>query len=154
MAPAIETINHAGQLLALIIRADFREPGVHFFTPGELSQQLAYMRHPCGKEIQPHVHNSVAREVHFTQEVLLIRSGRLRVDFYDSAQNYLESRVLEAGDVILLATGGHGFKVLKDLEMFEVKQGPFVGDGDKTRFIGIADDLVTLTGQFDRRGEE
>ena len=56
------------------------------------------------------------------------------MDFYDDDQHYLESRELVAGDVILLVTGGHGFEVLEELEMIEVKQGPFVGDHDKTRF--------------------
>ena len=94
------------------------------------------MRHPVGKIIEPHVHNPVHREVQYTQETLLIKRGRLRVDFYDGQQNYLESRILESGDVILLIQGGHGFEVLEELEMFEVKQGPYAGDGDKTRFIG------------------
>jgi mannose-6-phosphate isomerase-like protein (cupin superfamily) len=142
----IETIGRDGQMYALIVRASFREPGINFFTPGELSQQLAYMRHPTGRLIPPHVHNPVAREVHYTQEVLLIRAGRLRVDFYDEQKNYLESRVLGPGDVILLATGGHGFKVLEEVEMIEVKQGPYVGDDDKTRFDGIRDEAVRLPG--------
>lgn len=131
----IDTLRHNGQLLALIVRHCFREPGIHFFTPGDLSQQLAFMRHPAGKVIEPHVHNPVPREVHYTQEVLFLRKGRLRVDFYDPEQHYLESRILEAGDVILLATGGHGFEVLEEIEMIEVKQGPYAGDQDKTRFI-------------------
>jgi mannose-6-phosphate isomerase-like protein (cupin superfamily) len=79
----------------------------------------------------------VTREVQFTQEVLFIRKGRLRVDFYDTRQHYLRSCVLGAGDVILLIKGGHGFEVLEDVEMIEVKQGPYVGEQDKTRFVGI-----------------
>jgi mannose-6-phosphate isomerase-like protein (cupin superfamily) len=134
----IQEITHAGELLALIISNKFCEPGIHFFTPGNLSQQLAYMRHPAGKVIQPHVHNTVPREVSYTQEVLFLRKGKLRVDFYNEQQNYLESHVLEAGDVILLVTGGHGFEVLEEIEMFEVKQGPYVGERDKTRFDGIS----------------
>jgi mannose-6-phosphate isomerase-like protein (cupin superfamily) len=133
----IDTITHQGQLLALILSHRFQEPGIHFFTPDDLSQQLAYMRHPVGKVIPPHVHNPVAREVSFTQEVLFIKRGRLRVDFYDPAQQYLESRILAAGDVILLATGGHGFEVLEEIERVEVKQGPYAGEADKTRFVGI-----------------
>jgi len=132
----IEKIEHSGQLLALIVSHNYEKPGVSFFTPNELSQQLAYMHHPAGKVIDPHVHNPVAREVQFTQETLLIKRGRLRVDFFDDRQNYLQSRVLEAGDVILLIQGGHGFEVLEELEMFEVKQGPYAGDQDKTRFAG------------------
>lgn len=130
----IEEIRHDAQLLALIVRAEFRDKGITFFTTPELSQQLAFMAHPAGRLIDPHVHNPVPREVSYTQEVLLIRSGRLRVDFYTDAQVYLHSRELGPGDVILLATGGHGFEVIEDVEMFEVKQGPYAGDGDKTRF--------------------
>jgi hypothetical protein len=132
-----ESIIYHGQLLAIIIWHQFNKPGIHFFTPDELSQQLAYMRHPTGKIIEPHVHNPVVREVQYTQEALFIKKGKLRIDFYNNQQEYLESRILEAGDVILLVTGGHGFEVLEEIEMIEVKQGPYVGEQDKTRFIGI-----------------
>ena len=132
-----ESITYQGQLLAIIIWNQFNKPGIHFFNPNELSQQLAYMHHPTGKVIEPHVHNPVAREVQYTQEVLFIKKGKLRVDFYNNQQHYLESRTLEPGDVILLVTGGHGFEVLEEIEMIEVKQGPYVGEQDKTRFIGI-----------------
>lgn len=131
----IDRIEHNEELLAVIIRRDFCKPGIHFFTPDDFSQQLAYMNHPAGKVIDPHVHNPVPREVHFTQEVLLLKRGRLRVDFFDQEQNYLESRILEAGDVILLAAGGHGFEALEEIEMIEVKQGPYAGEMDKTRFL-------------------
>ncbi|HWI41309.1 MAG TPA: hypothetical protein VNX25_07455 [Verrucomicrobiae bacterium] len=140
----LETIVKDGQLLAIILSHCFDEPGVHFFTPNDLSQQLAYMRHPAGKEIPPHVHNPVTREVQYTQEVLFIRRGKLRVDFYDTDRNYLESRILEAGDTILLATGGHGFEVLEEVEMIEVKQGPYAGDQDKTRFDAVGRSSVRV----------
>lgn len=129
-----EYINFNDEHLAIIIYDKFEKSGVHFFTDNELSQQLAYMNHPKGKQIEPHVHNPVKREVQYTQEVLFIKSGKLRVDFYSNSQVYLESRILSKGDVILLMTGGHGFEVLEDLQMFEVKQGPYAGDLDKTRF--------------------
>jgi hypothetical protein len=122
--------------MAIILSARFNESGVHFFTPNDFSQQLAYMHHPVGKIIEPHVHNSVSRHVHYTLEVLFLKRGKLRVDFFDVEQRYLESRILESGDVILLAEGGHGFEVLEELEMYEVKQGPYAGDRDKTRFVG------------------
>ncbi|MFM6272362.1 MAG: hypothetical protein ACKPKT_22800 [Dolichospermum sp.] len=133
----IDKITNQEQLLAIIISHRFNESGIHFFTPDELSQQLAYMHHPTGKIIQPHVHNPVPRQVSYTQEVLFIKQGKLRVDFYADNQAYLESRILESGDVILLVTGGHGFEVLEEIEMIEVKQGPYVGEQDKTRFMGI-----------------
>ena len=131
----IENIKHNDQLLAIIIYNSFNQPGIHFFTPNELSQQLAYMKHPGGKVIEPHVHNPVPREVHYTQEVLFIKKGKVRVDFYSDDQVYLENRVLQTGDTILLSTGGHGFTMLDETEMIEVKQGPYAGEEDKTRFI-------------------
>ncbi len=140
----IENITHEGQLLAVIVSDKFNKQGIHFFTPNELSQQLAYMHHPTGKIIEPHVHNPVLREVTYTQEVLFIKKGKLRVDFYDDRQQYLESRILESGDVILLVTGGHGFEVLEEIEMIEVKQGPYVGEQDKTRFVGISSSEVKI----------
>jgi len=133
----IEQISCGTTVLAIIVSREFREPGIHFVTPSEYSQQLAYMCHPAGKIITPHVHNCVSREVHYTQEVLLLKKGKLRVDFYDSDQHYLESRILLGGDVILLIAGGHGFEVLEEIEMIEVKQGPYLQDQDKTRFAGI-----------------
>ncbi len=95
------------------------------------------MSHPEGKEIAPHIHKKVQREVHYTQETLFIRKGKLQVDFYSDEQEFLENRILESGDVILLIQGGHGFKVLEDVEMFEVKQGPYAGDEDKIKFIPV-----------------
>jgi hypothetical protein len=92
------------------------------------------MRHPAGKVIDPHIHNSVRREVFFTNEVLVLKRGRVRVDFYDNARDLVGSRVLEAGDVILLASGGHGFEILEEAEMVEVKQGPYAANLDKSRF--------------------
>ena len=114
-----EQVTVQGDVVAIIVRKDFEKDGIHFFTPNDYSQQLAYMSHPTGKVIQPHVHKKVQRNVHYTQETLFIRKGKLQVDFYSYDQQYLESRVLEGGDVILLIKGGHGFKVLENLEMFE-----------------------------------
>ncbi len=120
----LETVQDKGTTLAFILRAGFSEPGIHFFTPNEFSQQLGYMRHPIGKVIPPHYHQIKERAVLRTQEVLFLRRGRLRVDFYGHGNEYIESRVLAAGDVILLAAGGHGFEVLEEIEMIEVTQGP------------------------------
>ena len=130
----IERIEYFSLELALIIRRSFKKDGIEFFTPGNYSQQLGYMNRPAGYVIPPHVHNPVARQVEFTKEVLFVKSGRVRVDFYSEDKEYLESTVLETGDVILLARGGHGFEMLESTELIEVKQGPYAGDADKTRF--------------------
>jgi len=140
----IERITHGDAELAVIIRRSFHNDGIEFLTPNSYSQQLGYMNRPAGYVIQPHVHNPVPREVQYTEEVLFIRSGRVRVDFYSESQEYLQSTVLEAADVILLARGGHGFEMLEPTEMIEVKQGPYAGEGDKTRFSPAQPDVLTL----------
>ncbi len=140
----IEKFNHDGVELALVIRRSFQTDGIEFFTPSDYSQQIGYMRHPPSHVIEPHVHNPVAREIHYTREVLIIRSGRIRVDLYTDDREYVESTILDTGDIILLASGGHGFETLEETEMVEVKQGPYGGDEDKTRFEGVADSQLNL----------
>ena len=140
----IEQIKYENKLISIIIYDDFKSEGITFVTPNELSQQLAYMNHPKGKLIDAHVHNPVPREVTYTQEVLFIKKGKLRVDFYSDPKQYIESRILNAGDVILLIQGGHGFEVLEEIEMVEVKQGPYIGEIDKTRFDGVKKENITF----------
>jgi len=140
----LETIKNNSETLAVLIKSAYKREGIEFFTPSDFSQQLGYMNRRKGYSIAPHRHNLVERKVTLTQEVLYIKSGKVRVDFYDNQQNYLESRVLEKGDVILLAAGGHGFEMLEDSEMIEVKQGPYCGEEDKVRFDAIKQDKVVL----------
>lgn len=129
-----EQITHDNVLLSIIIRSNFSKEGISFFTEDHFSQQLGYMNRPEGYVILPHRHNLVPRKVDLTQEVLFVKSGKLRVDFYDDTQVYLESRLLYPGDVILLAHGGHGFQMIEKSEIIEVKQGPYCGEEDKVRF--------------------
>ena len=129
-----EEIVIDGQLCAILLTATYDEPGIQFFTRDDYSQQLASMSYPAGKVIPAHTHNPVRREVFYTQEALFIRKGKVRVDFYSQQREYRKSRMLGRGDVILLIAGGHGFEVIEELNMVEVKQGPYAGDMDKTRF--------------------
>ena len=140
----IKKIEYNNQLLGIIILNNYTQPGINFFTPDEFSQQLAFMSHSKGKIIEPHIHNSVQREVHFTKETLFIRKGKVRVDFYTDQKEYIESFILETGDVILLSEGGHGFEIIEDAEIIEVKQGPYAGEKDKTRFEPISIDKINI----------
>ncbi|MBX9830405.1 hypothetical protein K2X40_00465 [Candidatus Babeliales bacterium] len=141
----IEHITHDNVLLAIIVRHGYSTPGISFLTPDDFSQQLGYMQHSAGHEIKAHIHNEVKREVVHTKEVLFIRKGILRADFYCEDGVYAQSRLLQAGDVVLLARGGHGFKVIEDVEMFEVKQGPYAGVGDKTIIAKVDECDVRMT---------
>ena len=140
----MEKILHNNKVLAIIIGKNFKQDGITFFTDDNFSQQLGYMNRPQGYEILPHRHNLVPREVVLTQETLFIKSGKIRVDFYDDNQTYLESRILLKGDIILLAGGGHGFKMLEPSEMIEVKQGPYVAEKDKVRFEQVKNSAVII----------
>lgn len=131
-----ERIIYENQVIAIIIYQNFHKNGLEFFTPGDFSQQLGYMKHAAGDKIQEHVHVLHKREVHYTQETLFIRKGKVQIDFYSDDRKYLTNRTLSTGDVILLASGGHGFEFLEETEMIEVKQGPYCGDQDKLRFNG------------------
>lgn len=149
----IQQITDGGKILSIIIRRNFESDGIVFFTPDEFSQQLAYMKRPKGYVIAPHVHNAVIRSVEFTKEVLFIKSGKLRVDFFDDFRNYLKSVILSEGDIILLAFGGHGFEMLEPTEIVEVKQGPYAGDQDKVRFNSGKFDLRFDNGASDDTSE-
>ena len=131
----VKKIVFEGELIAIIIPHDFHKDGVEFFSPKEFSQQLGYMKHPKGYNIQPHIHKLVVREIQYTQEVLLVKSGKIRVDFYSDEKKYIGKEELTAGDVILLASGGHGFTFLEESELIEIKQGPYTSfKVDKERF--------------------
>jgi hypothetical protein len=132
----IETISAEGNIIAIIIRHEFEKDGIEFFTPGEFSQQLAYMKHKAGHTIQEHIHVLQHRDINYTLETLFVKQGRVRINFFTQDQEYFCSREIKTGDVILLASGGHGFDFLEETEMFEVKQGPYSSDKDKVRFEG------------------
>lgn len=140
----IKKIYFKDMLLSIIIRAGFEKEGIEFFTPDDFSQQLAYMKRPKDYIIPPHVHNIVKREIQYTKEVLIIKKGLIRVDFYDDDKNYLESCIVRTGDVILLALGGHGFEMIEESEIIEVKQGPFLGELDKVRFEPVDKEKIKI----------
>jgi hypothetical protein len=144
--PLVEHVTHGETTIAVIVRRDYCKDGIEFFTPSTFSQQIGYMHRPQGYTIAPHVHTPVVREVQYTNEALFIRRGRLRVDFYAVDETYLESTILVSGDVILLVQGGHGFEMLEPTEIIEIKQGPYAGDRDKRRFVGVAPERVQLRG--------
>jgi mannose-6-phosphate isomerase-like protein (cupin superfamily) len=130
----MEKIEVKGKILAIIISSSYNKNGIEFFTPNDFSQQLGYMNRDAGYRIDPHYHRLLERKVTLTQEVLYVKSGRVRVDFFDDEKIFFGSRIITKGDVILLAAGGHGFEFLEDSEMIEVKQGPYAGEDDKVRF--------------------
>tara|TARA_B000000532_G_scaffold185322_1_gene151375 strand:- start:250 stop:684 length:435 start_codon:yes stop_codon:yes gene_type:complete len=131
----IEKIKHKKKLFALIVRGKYRNrKGITFFTENKDIQQFGYMNHKKNHIIKPHIHKSQTRKLIYTSEVILILKGKLRVDFYNTKKKYLFSKVLNEKDIIMLVHGAHGFKVLKDVQMIEIKQGPYITKLDKVKF--------------------
>lgn len=138
----IEHLRHGDLNLGIVVRSNYTADGIRFFTSDEDPLQIGYMHREEGYVIQPHSHNPVERKITRTHEVLFIRSGRVRIDFYTEEKEYLSSTIVSQGDIVLLAEGGHGFKMLETAEIIEVKQGPYVGNLDKNRFDPVDDNLV------------
>ncbi|MGQ9672343.1 MAG: WbuC family cupin fold metalloprotein [Candidatus Aminicenantales bacterium] len=134
MAKLVQKIEQGGDIFAIILRRHFSRLGVHFFTPGEFSQQLGMLVHDKGKVVERHRHKLVRREILRTQEVLVILQGKIRIQVYNNQGELLRTVVLKEGDSILLATGGHRVEVLEKARILEVKQGPYAGFEDKEYF--------------------
>ena len=135
VSPQVESVtSDSGHVLAMIIPAGVKSTGIHFITGDESAHQIGVLNWPGGHVIDAHIHNPLTRTIDSTQEVLFIRSGRVRMDLYDMEKNYQCSRELVSGDTVFLVAGGHGFEILEDADIVEVKQGPYLGEGEKTRF--------------------
>ena len=134
----IEKVLHKNKLFALIVRRQFRKKsGINFFTPTDATQQFGFMKHKKNHFIKQHKHNKRLTRILRSTEVILLLKGTLRVDFYNNNNKYLLSKIINERDIIMLIHGGHGFKVLKNVEMIEVKQGPYRLASDKVKFKAV-----------------
>ena len=141
----IEKIQNQKKLYALIVRSRYRKKkGINFFTDKNATQQFGYMNHKKDHIILPHRHNKRQSKILLTTEVIIILKGMLRVDFYSDKEKYLFSKRLYSNDIIMLSSGGHGFKVLKDTQMIEVKQGPYSLSMDKVKFEKVNENKIKI----------
>jgi hypothetical protein len=120
--------------LAYLVDGEWSPDKTQFMTPDTFGQQMGMIVYRAGEAIVPHVHLPVTRSVEGTTECITVRSGSCEIDIYDSERNHIATRALKTGDIILLLGGGHGFRMIEDTVLFEVKQGPYVGNADKERF--------------------
>ena len=141
----IEEIKHKKKLFALVVSGKYRnKKGITFFTPDQATQQFGYMKHKKGYVIKPHKHKKRLTKILSTTEVILLLKGVLRVDFYSQQKKYLFSKILKGNNIIMLVHGGHGFKVIKDVEMIEVKQGPYQLVEDKIKFDKVDEKKIKI----------
>ena len=139
----IEEISHNKKIFGYILKYK-KKQGVNFLTPKTLSHQVGFIKHKAEHLIKPHKHYKNIRRIEYTSEVLIIQKGKLRVDFYSDKEKYLFSKIIKKNDIIILNSGGHGFKVIETVEMIEVKQGPYNIKSDKKIFDSINDNAIKL----------
>ena len=133
-ASAVEQILDGSHPLAYIIRSSFRPDKTTFLTPPEFKQQVGFVVYKSGGEIPRHVHKPLSRHLVGTSEVIVVQSGRCLLDVYNDAHELVTTRELGVGDVMLMVGGGHGFRMLDDTVLLEVKQGPYTGVDEKELF--------------------
>lgn len=129
----MEIIKKNNKIIAMVLRKNYKNKGIKFFTPRSFSQQVAQMSYDKGKQINCHYHKDIKKNNIKTQEVLIMKSGKMKVFLFDK-KKFICSKILNGGDLILLASGGHGFKILKKSVFIEVKQGPYSPEKDKIVF--------------------
>jgi uncharacterized protein with PhoU and TrkA domain len=130
----IEQISWNGQVLAMIVRSEINPERTVFVTPEHFNLQLGFVVYAAGKEVPRHTHRVIERHIEGTSEILFIKKGRCLMDIYDNKQNLVTTRELKQGDVLLMIGGGHGFRMLEDTILVEIKQGPYTGIEEKERF--------------------
>ena len=131
----IKYITYKKETLAIIVNSSyFKKKGINFFTDKKLTQQVAFMNHPKNYSIEPHLHKRVIRKIKTTTEVLIIINGILKINFYNKHKKFIFSKLAKARDIVILLTGGHGFKIIKNCKFIEVKQGPYSEKEDKIKF--------------------
>jgi hypothetical protein len=130
----IEKITQGDRVLAIIVRGEYHPTSTTFLTTPDLEQQVGFVVHPAGESIPSHVHRPEERHLTGTSEVLVVIKGKCEIDLFDDEHRLVATHLLGQGDVILLASGGHGFRMLEDTILLEIKQGPYMGQAEKDIF--------------------
>ena len=126
-----EVIAWGGRTRCYIVKAGPPPSRTTFVTEPDAGMQVGQVVHPAGVAVAPHVHRPVSREVTGAPEVLLVQQGRCEMALYDTEGQLRERRELAAGDLVVLLECGHGFRMLEDTVLLEVKQGPYAGPHEK-----------------------
>jgi hypothetical protein len=142
----IENIVYNKRVIAMIItKSNLNNRKKYFFpTLKYFPLQVGFMNHKKGFDIRPHYHNKNVRKIKTISEVLLVKKGILRVDFYGNVNKYLFSKFIHKNDILILLSSGHGFKVIKDCSLIEIKQGPYIKTKDKKHFVKIQEKNIIV----------
>ncbi len=139
----IKEFKYKNKLIAIIIKSDEITKS-QFFTDDASPLQIGCFCHKKGTIVKAHTHKEITRTISHTGEVLIVTKGSARLDLYSNEKEYIESTIIQEGDIVYLIDGGHGLKCVNDLKMFEIKQGPYIGLAEKERFSEIEDEKVII----------
>jgi hypothetical protein len=129
-----EIISWEEQPLVYLIRAGMSPEKTTFLTPNDFNFQVGFVVYAAGGEVKRHVHKKLERHITGTTELIMIKSGNCEIDIYNDDREFVATRSLSAGDLVLTVNGGHGFRMTEDTTLLEVKQGPYSGVDEKHRF--------------------
>jgi len=141
----IKLIKYKKKILGLIISHKQSKNKVNFYTPNSFTQQVGFISHNKGTYIKPHTHTKFLRKIYKTSEVLYVKKGKIRVDFYLSKNKYLFSKIVNKENIIVLNEGSHGFKIIEKCVLIEIKQGPFNSKIDKKRFNPVNEKQIKIS---------
>jgi len=130
----IERIIWNGSVKVYIIRSAYNPVRTSFASPQTANLQVGHIVYPAGSVVPKHLHKKIIRRLDRTEEVLIVKKGSCFLDIYNERKKLVVTRKVRRGDIIIIVGGGHGFRVLKDLILLEIKQGPYTGIEEKERF--------------------
>lgn len=125
MTLKFKKIYDRGGIYALVLRKGAEAKGVNFITPRNYPLQVGVQLRRKNELIKSHIHKSTKKEIKTIQEFIHIDYGRVKVSIFNENGEKISDIILNSGDSMLQVRGGHGFKVLKDTKLIEVKQGPY-----------------------------
>ena len=130
-----EIKSNDGNIIAIVVNKDFKKNGINFVSKKEFTLQLGVNSYKKGCKIKPHFHTEKKIIINKIQEAVHIENGKVIVNLYDLSGKKFKSVMLSMGDTIFFVDGGHGFEILEDTKIIEVKQGPYFGKDKDKRII-------------------
>jgi hypothetical protein len=133
---SIKRLYDGDALCAIHVTNDEWKDGLNFFSQDADFIQAGTWQYPQGKELATHQHLPAERIAGWTQEVVYVKSGRLKATVYGLQQQKLGEFEASPGDILIMLQGGHGYSILEDgTQILEVKNGPYPGaERDRFRF--------------------
>jgi len=123
-----EIIKDGENLIAKICRNSDWPEHLNFYTADTDFVQVSTWNYNKDKHLKAHGHKIAERKSNRTQEVIFVKSGKLKVVFYSEDDKQLYNGIMEPGDFAIIFAGGHANDILKDkTQILEIKNGPYLG---------------------------